>query len=96
MKIIEFIKRNISVFNTISVLIFFYLINFIVINKFNDNDNHLIFIIIAFIIFIVFCFFLLVDFLLKKIISSRLKLNFIELIITIILISLIYIIKYNL
>ncbi len=96
MKIIEFIKRNISVFNTISVLIFFYLIKFIVINKFNDNDNHLIFIIIAFIIFIVFCFFLLVDFLLKKIISSRLKLNFIELIITIILISLIYIIKYNL
>ncbi len=96
MKVIEFIKRNISVFNSIAILIFFYLIKFIVINKFNNYDNHLIFIIITFIIFIVFCFFLLIDFLLKKYISSRLKLNFIELIITIILISFIYIINYNL
>ena len=83
MKIVEFIKKNISVFNCISIMIFFYLVKFIYINKSNEEDNHLIFFLFAFVIFIILIFSLLFDFILKKIIRQRLKLNFIELIITI-------------
>jgi hypothetical protein len=95
MKIVEFIKKNISVFNCISIMIFFYLVKFIYINKSNEEDNHLIFFLIAFVIFIILIFSLLFDFILKKIITQRLKLNFVELLITITLFSILYLIFYT-
>jgi Kef-type K+ transport system membrane component KefB len=95
MKVIKFIKKNISVFNFISIMIFFYLVKFIFINKSNEEDNHLIFFLIAFVILIILIFFLLFDFILKKIITQRLKLNFVELLITTTLFSILYLIFYT-
>jgi hypothetical protein len=81
MKVIEFIKRNISVFNVISLLLLFFILKeFLFYNSFEDPYG----LKILFIIFVLFLIFivLIIDIFFKKYIKSRLKLNILELVIT--------------
>jgi len=85
MKVLEFIKKNISIF---SVLGFLFITFFIIIYSSNNESacaqGWLFFlkIILVFLSILVF----LLDFLFKNIFSSRLQLNLFQLVITIILI----------
>lgn len=96
MKVVEFIKRNISFFSVIGSAFFIFFLLFVLTYKFNTNENHLIGFIIAFVLFIGFSLFLLFDLILKKSFSSRLKLAIFQLLITLILLLLFYFNIYKL
>lgn len=89
MKVIEFIKKNISVFNVISLLLLFFILKeFLFYNSFEDpyRLKKLFSLLVLFIIFIVS----IIDIFFKKYIKSRFFLNILELVITFILFSIIY------
>ena len=81
MKVIEFIKRNISVFNVVGFFLFFDLIN--IRNKSTESIDIIIDIIIALLFF-------LFDFLTKKCIYSRLRLNLFQFLVLLTISLLIY------
>lgn len=83
MKVIEFVKSNISLFS----LLAFLLLCFILFVNPDQNKSASVagwIFISKFFFFFVFILLILIDFLFKNIISSRIKLNIIELIIFII------------
>ena len=89
MKIVEFIKRNISIFS----LLAFFLLCFILFVNPDENKSASVagwIFISKFFFLFVFILLILLDFLFKNIISSRIKLNSIELIILIIPILYLY------
>jgi hypothetical protein len=89
MKIIEFIKKNISVFNVVALCVFLFFIKLIVYTDLNSCKGAVIF------IFLLISFlFLIFDFILKKLLKKRLYLNFLQLFI-LILIYIYYSISYN-
>ena len=81
MKVIEFIKRNISVFNLVGFFLFFYLIN--IRNKSIERIDIIIDIIVVLLFF-------LFDFLTKKCIYSRLRLNLFQFLVLLTISLLIY------
>lgn len=89
MKVIEFIKRNISVFSVVALCVFLFFIKLIIYTDLNSCKGAVIF------IFLLISFlFLIFDFILKKLIKNRLHLNFLQLFI-LVLICIYYLISYN-
>jgi hypothetical protein len=90
MKVIEFIKRNISVFNIIAISVFI-ISSFILINIKAENSYHglkVFFLILSFLFSIIL---LIIDFVVRKIIKNESKKSLIKLILyPIIFILLIY------
>lgn len=83
MKVVEFIKRNISVFSVISLLLFVIMLH-LVWQEFNFNPNPFYKVIklkIGFLIVILILLFL--DYIFKKLIKNRLIINLLEIIILI-------------
>ena len=89
MKILEFIKKNISVFNLTSLILFFYSFYlFILLKKGEDFYYAVIAIIMTFLFLSMFLF--LLDYFLNKKIRNRFFKNILEFIILIIITSIIY------
>ncbi len=86
MKLLEFIKSNISVFNTIGfiVLIFSFYLTFI---YQNDGSPREIIKVVYFIGYILSIILFVIDYIFKKIIKSRLNLNYLEFIILVLVYS---------
>ena len=94
MKVIEFIKRNISVFNVISFLLLFFIFkDYLFYNTIEDLYG----LKIIFNLFVLFIILIIsiIDILFKKYIKSRLSLNIFELFISLILFLIIYYTFYN-
>jgi hypothetical protein len=77
MKVLEFIKKNISVL-TIFGTIFLLLFSFIFVSNINSPDYHGYTRAFSFIILILGLFILILDFILKQLINDRLYLNLIQ------------------
>jgi hypothetical protein len=90
MKVIEFIKRNISVFNVIALFIFLFFIKLLINTDLSSCKGPVIFIFLFLSII-----FLMLDFVTKILIKSRLKLNILQFVILIILSILFYLKIYN-
>lgn len=90
MKVIEFIKRNISVFNVIALFIFLFFIKLLINIDLSSCKGPVIFIFLFLSII-----FLMLDFVTKILIKSRLKLNILQFVISIILSILFYLKIYN-
>lgn len=89
MKVLEFIKKNISVFSILGILFLtFFVIIYSSNNKSACAQGWLFF--LKFIMFFLGILVFLLDLLFKKIISSRIHLNLFQLVITIILILFFY------
>jgi hypothetical protein len=89
MKVLEFIKRNISVFNLTSFILFFYSIYLLILLKKGESFYYAVVSII--ITLLVFSFFILfLDKILNKWFKSRLFKNILELIFLIIITFIIY------
>jgi hypothetical protein len=89
MKVIEFIKRNISFFSVVALCVFLFFIKLIIYTDLNSCKGAVIF------IFLLISFsFLIFDFILKKLIKNRLYINFLQLFI-LVLICIYYLISYN-
>ena len=89
MKLVEFVKRNISVFSFLGFLfLIIFLFSILLIDK-KGNDGDIIFVFI-YILLPVSILFLIIDFVLKKIIKSRLNLNYLQLSILLLLFLCLY------
>lgn len=89
MQAVEFIKRNISVFNVISLLLLFYIFKDYLFNNIIEDLYGLKKMFTFFVLFIIFIISI-IDILFKKYIKSRLSLNISELFISLILFLIIY------
>jgi hypothetical protein len=90
MKVIEFIKRNISILNVIALFIFLFFIKLLINTDLSSCKGPVIFIFLFLSII-----FLMLDFVTKILIKSRLKLNILQFVISIILSILFYLKIYN-
>ena len=90
MKVIEFIKRNISVFNVISIIVFLVSL-FILMNIKAENSYHGLKVFLLILSFLFSIILLIIDFIIRKIIKNESKKSLIKLILyPIIFILLIY------
>jgi hypothetical protein len=93
MKLVEFVKRNISILSFLGFLfLIVFLFSILLIDK-KGNDGDIIFVFI-YILLPVSILFLIIDFVLKKLIINRLNLNFLQLSI-LLLLFLYYSFTYN-
>ena len=80
MKVIAFIKRNISVFNVSALFIFLFFVKLLIYTDLSSCKGPVIF------IFLLISFLLLIfDFILKKLLKNRLYLNFLQLLILVLI-----------
>lgn len=94
MKVIAFIKRNISVLNTVSFLFLVFFSIHLCIDDF--NDRHMMGIFLSIFLFSIFSFSFLIHLIIKSSFKSRLNINIVELIFIIVLITFFYFKIYKL